>query len=127
VTGRDILELVARQARAWEENDFDLACQDWVPSGELVAPAGTWPYERLREVMNDFHRSFRDLQITVKNVFWSEDDTKVAIEWDWAVTRRSDGKRSLTEDGIIVDLDEGGKIRSWREYFDLSNSVENTG
>jgi uncharacterized protein (TIGR02246 family) len=120
----EIRALVERQARAWELNDFDLAAPDWRPDGVLVAPAGgTWPVSALRQAMNDFHADFADLVVDIKNIFASCDGAKVAIEWDWAVTRKADGARSLTQDAIIVDLVDG-KIKSWREYFDLSTSVE---
>jgi ketosteroid isomerase-like protein len=73
--------------------------------------------------MNNFHESYTDLSVTITNVFASPDGSKVAIEWLWDVARKSDGARSLTSDAIIVDLVDG-KIASWREYFDLSTSVE---
>jgi ketosteroid isomerase-like protein len=68
-------------------------------------------------------RAFRDLRVTVKNVFISNDGAKAAIEWDWDVTRRRDGARAVTHDAIVVDL-VGGRIASWREYFDLGNSID---
>ena len=34
-----------------------------------------------------------------------------------------DGKRGITHDAIVVDF-EGGKIKTWHEYFDLGNSVD---
>ncbi len=115
--------LVDRQARAWERNDFDLAAGDWLPHGLLIAPAGEFPAATLRATMNDFHASFTDLQVEITNLFASPDGAQVAIEWLWSVTRRSDGARSTTADAIIVDLIDG-KILSWREYFDPSDSVE---
>lgn len=119
----EIYDLVQRQARAWECNDFELAATDWLPDGVLIAPAGHFPYESLPDAMADFHRHYKDLVVDIKNVFASPDGSRVAIEWNWSVTRRADGARSLTEDAIIVDLIDG-KIKSWREYFDLSTSVE---
>jgi ketosteroid isomerase-like protein len=119
----EILSLVERQARAWERNDFGLAAPDWLPDGELTSPAGRVPAEQIERELTSFHQGFTDLRVTVLNVFASPDTTKVAIEWDWEVTRRSDGVRGLTHDAIIVDL-VGGKIASWREYFDLGGSVE---
>jgi len=122
-TDARIRALVERQARAWERNDFDLAAGDWLPDGVLVAPAGEWPVAELRQVMADLHADFTDLVVDIKNIFTSADDSKVAIEWNWSITRKSDGARSLTQDAIIADLVDG-KIKSWREYFDLSTSVE---
>lgn len=123
--GGHIEELVRRQARAWETNDFDLAAVDWLPGGELIAPPGRWKLPELRSEMDGFHAAYRDLKVTVANVFSSCDESQVAIEWLWEVTRRSDGERSVTHDAIIVDLVEG-RIKSWREYFDPTSSVEAT-
>jgi len=39
------------------------------------------------------------------------------------VTRIRDGKHGITHDAIVVTF-EGSKIKSWREYFDLGNSVD---
>jgi ketosteroid isomerase-like protein len=119
----EILALVERQARSWERNDFGSGVVDWLPDGELTSPAGRVPASEIEQELASFHRGFADLQVTVLNVFASPDKTKVAIEWDWEVTRRSDGVRGITHDAIIVDL-VGGKIASWREYFDLGGSVE---
>jgi len=118
-----IRALVERQARAWECNDFDLVAEDWLPDGVLVAPAGEWPVAELRQTMADLHADFTDLVVDIKNIFASADGSKVAIEWNWSITRKSDGARTLTQDAIIADLVDG-KIKSWREYFDLSTSVE---
>src|SRR3954471_2965193 len=118
-----IRALVERQARAWERNDFDLAAGDWLPDGVLTSPGGVIPAPILRATMEDFHTKYTNLSVTITNVFASPDGAKVAIEWLWAVTRKSDGASSLTSDAIIVDLVDG-KIQSWREYFDLSTSVE---
>ncbi|MBA3349614.1 MAG: nuclear transport factor 2 family protein [Actinobacteria bacterium] len=115
--------LVRRQARAWETNDFDLAAEDWLPDGELIAPGGRWKLLELRSEMEDFHASFCDLKVTLTSLFSSCDGTHLAIEWLWEVTRRSDGERSTTRDAIIADL-SGGRIKSWREYFDPTSSVE---
>ena len=121
----EVLALVERQALAWERNDFGLAAPDWLPDGELTSPAGRVPAAEIEQELTTFHQRFADLRVTVSKVFASADGTSVAIEWDWEVTRRSDGVRGVTHDAIIVDL-VGGKIASWREYFDLGGSVEGT-
>ena len=115
--------LVERQARSWEVGDFGLAADDWHPDGVLVSPAGKWRADALKEEMAKFHRDYTDLKVTIKTVFATADGSRLALEWDWTVTRRSDGARGTTPDAIIAELEEG-KILSWREYFDLSSSVE---
>ena len=118
-----IRELVDRQVQAWEKHDFGIAAPDWLPSGELISPGGHVPVEEMQTAMAGYFKQFRDLRITVKNVFISTDGAKAAIEWDWDVTRRRDGARAVTHDAIIVDL-VGGRIASWREYFDFGNSID---
>ena len=118
-----IRELVDRQIQAWEKDDFGIAAPDWLPSGELISPGGHVPAEEMQTAMAGYFKHFSDLRVTVKNAFISTDGAKAAIEWDWDVTRRRDGARAITHDAIIVDL-VGGKIASWREYFDFSNSID---
>lgn len=120
---RDIEQLAERQARAWERNDPELAVADWLPAGVLVAPGARVTRDELPQAIADFHADFSDLEVTIKNVFASSDGRQAAIEWDWAVTRRRDGERSVTHDATIVSL-INGKISSWREYFDRLGAVE---
>jgi ketosteroid isomerase-like protein len=116
-------QLVERQARAWEKQDFTLAASDWLPTAAFMSPEGNMPATQMAASMKDYFKDFSDLHVTVKNVFISPDGKKLAIEWDWAITRRKDGKRGVSHDAIIVDL-IGGKIASWREYYDPAASGE---
>lgn len=116
-------QLVDRQARAWEKQDFNLAASDWLPNAVLISPEGKVAAGEMPRSMQDYFKDFSDLHVTVRNVFVSADGKKLAIEWDWAVNRRRDGQRGISHDAIIVDLD-GGKIASWREYYDPASSVE---
>jgi len=116
-------QLVERQARAWEKQDFSLAASDWLPTAVLMSPEGNTPAAQMPASMKDYFKDFGDLHVTIKNVFDSPDGNKLAIEWDWAITRKKDGKRGISHDAIIVDL-VGGKIASWREYYDPASSVE---
>jgi ketosteroid isomerase-like protein len=118
-----IRELINRQAQAWEKQDFSIAAADWLPTAELTSPGGRFSMTQLPGVFSDYFKHFRNVHVTVKNVFTSADQHKVAIEWDWDVTRIRDGMRQVTHDAIIVDL-RNGKIASWREYFDLGNSID---
>jgi ketosteroid isomerase-like protein len=116
-------QLVDRQVQAWEKQDFGIAAGDWLPTAELISPGGRAAVSGLPGAISGYFKQFRDLHVTVKNVFASADGTKLAIEWDWDVTRIRDGARQTTHDAIIVDL-RGEKIASWREYFDFGDSVD---
>jgi uncharacterized protein (TIGR02246 family) len=118
-----VRQLVERQVRAWEKEDFTLAASDWLPTAVLISPEGNTPAGEMPASMKDYFKDFSNLHVDIKNVFESPDGKRVAIEWDWAVTRKKDGKRGTSHDAIIVDL-VGGKIASWREYYDPASSVE---
>ncbi len=118
-----VRSLVNRELQAWKSQDFSVAAADWTPDGELISPGGHVKAGNMQSVITDYFKHFRDLHVTVKRIFVSADGKSAAIEWDWEVTRIRDGKRGLTHDAILVDLD-GGKIRTWHEFFDLGNSVD---
>ncbi|MGB8535364.1 MAG: nuclear transport factor 2 family protein [Acidobacteriaceae bacterium] len=116
-------QLVERQARAWEKQDFTLGASDWLPTAVLMSPEGNTAAPQMPASMKDYFKDFGDLHVTIRNVFASPDGKKLAIEWDWAITRKKDGKRGVSHDAIIVDL-INGKIASWREYYDPAASGE---
>jgi ketosteroid isomerase-like protein len=60
--------------------------------------------------------TFTDLKLTVNEMFLPDDGTRPAIQWDWTVTRKRDGKRATAHDAILVHL-AGGKIATFNEYF----------
>lgn len=116
-------QLVERQARAWEKQDFTLAAADWLPTAVLSSPEGNTPAPEMVASMRDYFSHFTDLHITLKNLIVSPDGNKLALEWDWAITRKRDGQRGISHDAIMVDLKDG-KIASWREYYDPAASGE---
>ena len=120
----EVVAMLQRQAFAWTTGDFSGAADDWNPNGVLTAPGNRLPFEALAGTITAFHRDYGDLVVTITNVFASADGHRIALEWLWEVSRRRDGARSMTEDAIIIDLDENGKILSWREYFDTASAVE---
>lgn len=108
--------LVNRQVQAWEKHDFAIAADDWLPNGELFSPGGHLVKKDMPSAILDYFKNFTDLKVTVKEMFLSEDGTRLAIQWDWSVTRKRDRKRTTTHDAILVHM-VGGKIASWNEYF----------
>ena len=115
--------LVNRQAQAWEKRDFAIAADDWLPNGESFSPGGHVVKTDMQSAILDYFKKFTDLTVTVNEMFLSEDGTRLAIQWDWTVTRKRDRKRATTHDAILVHL-VGGKIATWNEYFDFGNSLD---
>ena len=108
--------LVNRQVQAWEKHDFAIAAADWIPNGKLFFPGGHVFKKNMQSAILDYFKNFTDLKINVNEMFLSEDGTRLAIQWDWTVTRKRDRKRTTAHDAILVHL-IGGKIASWNEYF----------
>lgn len=115
--------LVQRQLQSWQKADFSIAAGDWAPDGELISPGGHLQKSQIQAAMTDYFRHFKDLNVTVKHVILSPDGKEAAIEWDWNVVRIRDGAKGNSHDCIFVEL-EGGKIKSWREYFNYGGSIE---
>ena len=108
--------LVNRQVKAWEKRDFAIAADDWLPNGKLFSSGGRVLEKDMQQAILDYFKNFTDLKVTVNEMFLSEDGTRLAIQWDWSVTRKRDRKRATTRDAILVHL-VGGKIATWTEYF----------
>ena len=111
-----IRALVNRQVQAWEKRDFSIAAEDWLPNGRLYSPGGHVVKKDMQSAMLDYFKNFIDLKVTVNDMFLSEDGTRLAIQWDWTITRKRDRKRTTTHDAILVHLVRG-KIATWKEYF----------
>jgi ketosteroid isomerase-like protein len=121
----EMLAMLGRQGQAWLTGNFSpAAAADWHEEGVLTAPGNRIPKPELARTIENFHRDYGDLVLTVTNAFCSPDGRRMALEWLWEISRREDGQRSRTEDAIIVDFDADGLILSWREYFDTVGSVE---
>jgi ketosteroid isomerase-like protein len=108
--------LVNRQVQAWEKRDFAIAADDWLPNGELLSPGGHVVKKDMQSAILRYFKNFTDLKVRINEMFLSEDGTRLAIQWDWTVTRKRDGKRATTHDAILVHLVRG-KIATWNEYF----------
>jgi ketosteroid isomerase-like protein len=115
--------LVDRQMLAWKKADFSIAAGDWAADGVLTSPGGHFKKSDLQGVMTDYFKHFKDLNVVLKRIILSSDATEAAIEWEWNVTRIRDGAKGSSADCIVVVLKDN-KIKSWREYFDLGDSIE---
>jgi len=108
--------LVNRQLLAWKKRDFAIAADDWLPNGELFSPGGHVFKKDMQSTILDYFKNFTDLKVKINEMFLSEDGTRLAIQWDWTVTRKGDSKRTTTHDAILVQL-VGEKIATWNQSF----------
>ena len=104
--------LVNRQVQAWEKRDFAIAADDWLPNGELFSPGCRVVKKDMQSAILDYFNNFSDLKVRVNEIFLSQDGTRLAIQWDWTVTRKRGRRRETTHDANLVYL-VGGKIATW--------------
>lgn len=117
--------MLQRQMTLWVSNRDEVgALADWAPDGILTAPRGVLvARDELLGVIDGWHQLFTGLRVDLTSWFASSDGRRLALEWEWHVTRRNDGATSTTLDAIVVDLRDGRIVR-WAEYFDTFGSVE---
>jgi hypothetical protein len=111
--------LANRQVQAWEKHDFAINAADWLQNGELIFPGGRVFKKDMQSAILDYFKNFTDLKITVTQMFLSEDGARLAIQWDWTVTRKRDRKRTTAHDAILVHLIMIGRPAPSRERGSL--------
>jgi uncharacterized protein (TIGR02246 family) len=110
------IELVERQARAWEKADAEAVVADFAEDAVLISPGGRSEGKAaIRDGVIASSQKIRDVQVEITRVLIDGDEG--AVEWRWSETRLSDGQRYSVEDAIIFVLRDD-KIIYWREYFD---------
>lgn len=121
MTQDDAYQLVLRQAKAWENEDYVAGIADFAEDGVFISPGGRWQgHKAIQEAMQGFFKVSSDVKVEITRVFIH--GNQGAAEWTWHETRRDDGKRLSAQDAIIFEL-EGDKIVYWREYFDTAEMV----
>lgn len=112
--------LVERQARAWENEDYDAITADFALDGWFISPGGRWQgHAQIVAAARAFFAVSHQVQINITRVIF-DGERAGGCEWIWQETRRSDGKILRAEDAIIFELNADGKISYWREYFDTA-------
>lgn len=115
MTNQEVLELVNRQAQAWQSNDVEAIVADFAVDALFISPGGHWRgSEQIAAAAHDFFSTTTDIQIDVTSVLCDGD--RCAVEWSWRETRLLDNSQHGADDAIIFTL-QNGKIAYWREYL----------
>ncbi|MBI5391146.1 nuclear transport factor 2 family protein [Candidatus Woesearchaeota archaeon] len=110
-----VIRLVEGHARAWETGDLDLLLSIVHDNITFAYPGRRLNHAELIDDFIGFAANFRDTKVYISKIVLDED--QVAIEWQFATTRISNGKRQAVSDAIIARIQDG-KIISWKEYLD---------
>jgi uncharacterized protein (TIGR02246 family) len=113
-------ELVARQARAWEEQDVEAILDDFHPDAVFAAPGMMLQgHDQIGEGAQDYFDRFDEIEVRVTLIVEDPSGLRGAVEWHLSARDRATGQREGTPDAIIVELRDG-LITRWREYIDTA-------
>ena len=113
---QEIIEMVERQARAWESQDVAGIIDDFDRNAVFIAAGFRFDgQQEIAKAARDYFKQFHHTSVEIKRIII--DDSQGAVEWDWRDRDRQSNKEGFAEDAIIFEL-EDGKIVYWREYIE---------
>ncbi|WP_253274332.1 nuclear transport factor 2 family protein [Myxosarcina sp. GI1] len=112
----EVIEIVERQARAWENRDAEAIANDFAEDAVFVVPGMKFEGRtKIKAAAEDYFKQFTDTKVEIKNTIIEGD--RGAVEWNWRDRSKHAQKLSYAEDAIIFELEED-KIIYWREYIE---------
>ena len=112
----EIIEMVERQAIAWESQDVTGIIDDFTEDAVFIAAGFRFDgREQIAKAARDYFQQFHRTSVEIKRIV--VDGSQGAVEWDWRDRERKSNQEGFAEDAIIFELQEG-KIVYWREYIE---------
>lgn len=113
--GERVRDLVSQHARAWETGDEALLSSLLHEDVVFAYPGRRLTKVETLEDLRFFRDAYTDTKVYINEIIVDGDD--VAVEWQFATTRKETGVREVVSDAII------GKLRDdqfvvWKEYLD---------
>lgn len=114
----EMRSLITQAKDAWIARDAAALTQLFTPNGQLIVPGQRWQGQaQIQAEVAKFARQYTDVKITIYRIII--DGERAAVEWHYEDTEIATGKRSESDDAIVIEV-ENGRISYWREYFDVS-------
>ena len=110
-----ITQMVIDHAKAWETGDEKLLALLLHKDVVFAYPGRRLNKEQTLEDLRFFQGAYRDTKVYIHTIIVSGDN--VAVEWQFATTKKETGKREVVSDAIIGKVREGQFI-IWKEYLD---------
>ncbi|HRE83988.1 MAG TPA: nuclear transport factor 2 family protein [Opitutaceae bacterium] len=111
----DVASLVERQARSWETGDEKEFLDTLHPEAVFAYPGKRLTREDALKTFRDWKRDFTDTKLRVHRLI--VDGRHFSVEYMFASTNRSTGKRMAAGTVALGDVKEG-KLHVWKEYLD---------
>jgi len=110
-----IVQMVSNHARAWQTGDEQLLTSLLHDDVVFAYPGRRLNKEQTLEDLRFFRDAYIDTKVYINTIVVSGND--VAVEWQFATTKKATGKREVVSDAIIAKV-EHGKFILWKEYLD---------
>lgn len=120
-TKQQILDLVHRQAEAWENQDTQAITADFAGDATFIAAGVEFNgQQQIQKAAQDYFKQFTNTKVKIKRMIIDGD--RGAVEWAWSDRNRQTGNPSYADDAIIFEL-ENNKIVYWREYIERQETA----
>ncbi|TAK58981.1 nuclear transport factor 2 family protein [Patescibacteria group bacterium] len=110
-----IVQMVSKHARAWQTGDEELLASLLHENMVFAYPGRRLSKEQTLEDLRFFRDAYTDTKVYIHTIVVNGDD--VAVEWQFATTKKITGKREVVSDAIIAKV-QNGKFILWKEYLD---------
>lgn len=110
-----VADMVALHANAWSMGDEALLDEVLHDDVVFAYPGRRLNKEQTLEDLRFFRDNYTDTKVYIRNVIVQGED--VAVEWQFATTKKETGKREVVSDAIIAKVKDG-KFIIWKEYLD---------
>lgn len=110
-----VTKMVADHAKAWETGDENLLASLLHKDAVFAYPGRRLNKEAALEDLRFFRSAYADTKVYINTMVIDNDN--VAVEWQFATTKKETGKREVVSDAIIAKI-KNGQFIVWKEYLD---------
>jgi len=110
-----ITKMVSVHARAWETGDEELLTTLLHEDVVFAYPGRRLTKAQTLDDLRFFRDAYEDTKVYIHTVIVEGDN--VAVEWQFATTKKDTGEREVVSDAIIGKVKDG-KFIVWKEYLD---------
>lgn len=115
VRKENIRQMVHLHAHAWETGDEALLNELLHEEVVFAYPGRRLNKEQTLEDLRFFRDNYQDTKVYIHEIIVAGD--MVAVEWQFATTKKETGAREVVSDAIIGRIADG-KFIEWKEYLD---------
>lgn len=108
-------QMVVQHAKAWETGNEELLSSLLHEDVIFAYPGRRLNKQQTLEDLRFFRDAYTDTKVYIHTIIINGND--VAVEWQFATTKKETNKREVVSDAIIGKVRDG-KFIVWKEYLD---------